>query len=138
VPEPARAGIRREALGCCAAYVLVFAGAIYIGWTDIFYIWIVPLLLGNPFLRAFLLAEHANCPRVAGMLANSRTTFTSALVRFIAWNMPYHTEHHVYPAVPFHNLPAFHDVLKTQLVNTASGYAAFNRAYLRSLFTQPL
>ena len=138
VPERARAGIRREALGYCAAYFLVFASALYAGWSDIFYIWLVPLLLGNPFLRAFLLAEHAHCPQVASMLANTRTTFTSALVRFIAWNMPYHTEHHVWPAVPFHNLPKFHEVLKTHLVNTANGYSAFNREYVHTLVTRPL
>ena len=64
-------------------------------------------LLGQPFLRAYLLAEHARCPHVANMLENTRTTFTTALVRLIAWNMPFHAEHHAYPAVPFHKLPRF-------------------------------
>ena len=43
--------------------------------------WIVPILFGQPFLRAYLLAEHARCPHVANMLENTRTTFTTALVR---------------------------------------------------------
>jgi hypothetical protein len=37
--------------------------------------WIVPALLGQPWLRLFLLAEHAGCPQVRDMLANSRTTY---------------------------------------------------------------
>lgn len=32
----------------------------------------------------------------------ARATLTLSLVRLFAWNMPYHAEHHTYPAVPFH------------------------------------
>jgi fatty acid desaturase len=64
------------------------------------------------------------------MFENTRTTFTTALVRFLAWNMPYHVEHHVYPAVPFHNLPALHHLIRDELRVTAKGYAAFTRDYL--------
>ena len=94
------------------------------------WLWIVPVLLGQPVLRLYLLAEHGDCPQVANMFENTRTTFTTALVRFLAWNMPYHVEHHVFPAVPFHQLPRLHQMMKAQLRQTADGYAAFTRAYL--------
>jgi fatty acid desaturase len=64
------------------------------------------------------------------MFVNTRTTFTTAIVRFLAWNMPYHAEHHTYPAVPFHNLPALHLRMKAHLKVTADGYAEFTRSYL--------
>ncbi len=64
------------------------------------------------------------------MFENTRTTFTTALMRFLAWNMPYHVEHHVYPAVPFHQLPALHQLMKAELRETADGYAAFTKGYL--------
>ena len=100
-------------------------------WTDAaLWLWIVPALLGQPFLRLYLLAEHGDCPRVANMLANSRTTLTGPVVRFLAWNMPYHTEHHSWPQVPFHHLPAVHARLRDHLQNTSPGYAAFTRSYL--------
>jgi fatty acid desaturase len=67
---------------------------------------------------------------VANMFENTRTTFTTALMRFVAWNMPYHVEHHVYPAVPFHQLPALHGLMKGELRVTAEGYTAFTRDYL--------
>ena len=69
-------------------------------------------------------------PRVANMFQNTRTVFTTALVRFLAWNMPYHVEHHVYPAVPFHQLPALHRLMRDELRVTAAGYAAFTKGYL--------
>ena len=31
------------------------------------------------------------------------------------WNMPYHAEHHAFPAVPFHSLPALNKVLKSEI-----------------------
>ena len=77
-----------------------------------------------------MLAEHGDLPFVADMFQNTRTTFTSALLRRLAWNMPYHVEHHVLPAVPFHNLPQAHDLMKSHLQATANGYTAFTRDYL--------
>jgi fatty acid desaturase len=64
------------------------------------------------------------------MFLNTRTTFTTTVVRFLAWNMPYHTEHHVWPTVPFHRLPALHGMMRDHLGVTAEGYAAFTRDYL--------
>jgi fatty acid desaturase len=46
--------------------------------------------------------------------------------------MPYHIEHHVLPTVPFHRLPAFHQLTKDHLVVTQHGYARFQVDYLRS------
>jgi hypothetical protein len=64
-----------------------------------------PLLVGQGFLRPYLLAEHTACAFTRDCLENTRTTLTLWLVRLFAWNMPYHGEHHAYPAVPFHALP---------------------------------
>ncbi|MES2664933.1 MAG: fatty acid desaturase [Pseudomonadota bacterium] len=94
------------------------------------WVWAVPVLLGQPVLRLYLLAEHGDCPRVADMFLNTRTTFTNRIVRFVAWNMPYHAEHHVYPNVPFHQLPLLHGLMRDRLGVTADGYAAFTAAYL--------
>ncbi|MFM9845274.1 MAG: fatty acid desaturase [Dongiaceae bacterium] len=89
--------------------------------------WIVPALLGQPFLRLYLMAEHTGCALSADMLANSRTTLTNAAVRFIAWNMPFHAEHHAFPSVPFHALPAAHRLLRDDLKVISRGYAGVQR-----------
>ena len=49
-------------------------------------------------------SEHTGCPLVADMRVNSRTTLTNRAMQRLAWNMPFHTAHHVYPGVPFHDL----------------------------------
>ena len=88
-------------------------------WPVLFWVWILPCLPGQPVLRLYLLAEHGRCPFVADMLKNTRTTFTNRIVRFLAWNMPYHVEHHTLPQVPFHRLPDLHDRMQPHLKVTA-------------------
>jgi fatty acid desaturase len=126
LPKSALTRMQREAWAILAIYLsaLIFIPQ-FLLW-----VWIIPSILGQPFLRLYLLAEHGDCPHVANMLENTRTTFTTAMVRFLAWNMPYHVEHHVYPNVPFHGLPAFHAILRQHLKVTAEGYVAFTRDYL--------
>jgi fatty acid desaturase len=92
--------------------------------------WIAPAVLGQPALRLYLLAEHTGCPFVPDMLRNSRTTRSNRLVRYLAWNMPYHAEHHAYPALPFHALPAAHELLKERIETQAPGYWAAQRDIL--------
>jgi len=133
VPNKARAKVAREARIFLAAYALLFVASVLFGTAALFWVWILPALLGQPFLRAYLLAEHARCPHVANMLQNTRTTFTTDIVRFFAWNMPYHAEHHAYPAVPFHSLPRFHEIVREHLGTTERGYVRFNRKFVRSL-----
>ena len=95
---------------------------------------LLPLLIGQPFLRAYLLAEHAGCAEGDdNMLANSRTLLTTPPVRFLAWNMPFHAEHHSFPAVPFHALPRLHQVMKGEIRNLEPGYASFHRDFLAAL-----
>ena len=116
------------------ALALALAAASVVLWSPaLLWAWIVPVVLGQPFLRAYLLAEHARCPHVANMLENTRTTFTTALVRLIAWNMPFHAEHHAYPAVPFHKLPRFHEFVRQHLRTTERGYVRFNRKFAGGL-----
>jgi fatty acid desaturase len=133
VPEKGKAKVRLEARITLAAYVALALASVALWSPALLWALIVPVVLGQPFLRAYLLAEHARCPHVANMLENTRTTFTTALVRLIAWNMPFHAEHHAYPAVPFHKLPRFHEFVRQHLRTTERGYVRFNRKFAGGL-----
>ena len=114
--------------------VLYAMAALSLFWSSILlWLWLVPVLMAQPVLRLYLLAEHGHCPPVANMLENTRTTLTNRLVRFLAWNMPYHAEHHAMPMVPFHHLPDLHRDLKTHLKSVSNGYTEFTRDYARAL-----
>lgn len=131
IPDPAKARITREARIMLALYALAAASLTLtpvLIWT-----WIVPVVLGQPFLRLYLLAEHGRCAYVANMFENTRTTYTNRAVRWLAWNMPYHVEHHTMPDVPFHQLPKLNALVQGHHTETAPGYAAFTSDYARHL-----
>ena len=44
-------------------------------------------------------------PNMPDFRLNTRTYTSGWLPAFFYWNMQYHVEHHMYPAVPFYNLP---------------------------------
>ena len=122
-----------EARWMWAGYGAIIAASLVLqSWAAVIY-WIGPILLGQPFLRLYLMAEHTGCANGPDMIANTRTTLTNPIIRLIAWNMPYHTEHHVYPSVPFHALPALHEELKPHLRVVEPGYLAVHRGLFRRL-----
>ena len=131
VPKNGFVKVRREARIMLLLYGVLIAGSFMLSTTVLLWLWVVPAILGQPFLRLYLMAEHGRCPQVANMLENSRTTFTNALMRRLAWNMPYHAEHHAYPSVPFHKLPELHKFAKAHLKVTQDGYTRFHAETVR-------
>ena len=107
------------------------------GWATPFLFWVGPQLLGQPPLRAYLLAEHTGCTEDRNGLTNTRTTLTSAPVRLLMWDMPYHAEHHMYPSIPFHRLPDAHGLIREKLGFLQDGYARWNTSFLKSLARGP-
>lgn len=134
VPQKDRGRVRGEAVCFLAGYGACIGLSFYYETMILAWVWGVPVVLGQPFLRAYLLAEHGGCASGDNMLENTRTTFTNPVTRFLMWNMPYHIEHHAFPAVPFHKLPEFHARLRPHLGVTSAGYPEFHRSFIRSFF----
>lgn len=131
---PARAKPRflREARVHLALYALAILFTLTLT-PILIWIWWLPALLGQPLLRLYLMAEHGRCPFVPDMFENTRTTFSNRLVRWLAWNMPYHVEHHTMPTVPFHKLPDLHALTAAHLKVTGRGYTEYTADTLRTL-----
>ena len=55
---------------------------------------------------------------------NSFTIDMGPLLRFLYWNMNYHTEHHMYAGVPFYNLPKLRRILISDLQKPMPGLIA--------------
>ncbi len=76
-------------------------------WFAVSY-WLAPLFATKFIHNCQNLAEHTGMPNEPDILINTRTIKSNALLDWLAWNMPYHTAHHTYPAVPFYKLPELH------------------------------
>jgi fatty acid desaturase len=47
--------------------------------------------------------------------------------------MPFHVEHHAFPAVPFHALREVNVLIRSRIEVSAPGYLAVHRALIRRL-----
>lgn len=85
--------------------------------------WLLAGLSGaHLVLGPYLTAEHTGLPSTGDVLARTRSIRSNALVRWLFWNMPYHAEHHGWPPVPFHALPALHRRVADRLPVRMRGY----------------
>jgi fatty acid desaturase len=112
----------REARLYILAYLALAAISAAFGSTLLLWIWVGPILVGQFMLRPYLLSEHTGCGHTRSAFENTRTTHTNALMRWFTWNMPYHAEHHAYPSVPFHALPALNRLVDDRIRHKGHGY----------------
>ncbi|PZW45013.1 fatty acid desaturase [Humitalea rosea] len=107
--------------------------ALAFGWQAPLLFYVLPALAGQPVLRAYLLTEHTGCSQDRNGLTNTRTMLTSAPVRLLMWDMPFHAEHHLYPFIPFHRLAAAHALLRGKFAHVGDGYVRWHLRFLRAL-----
>ena len=94
----------------------------------------VTWLMALPFamivanLRA--LAEHTLLDADTDVFRAARTTLTSPLLEFFFNHQNYHLEHHLFPALPWHQLPAAHAAMRPVYAEHAP---AVSRGYTQFL-----
>ncbi len=115
-----------EARLICFIYFVVLVVSVINGWLWPLYLWLVPLLLGEPCMRVIRMTEHVGMPLSPDLTQNTRTNHVAWPFRMLCWNMNYHAEHHFAPSVPFHALPALHRKIGQHLPQTR-GYLDAHR-----------
>ena len=69
----------------------------------------LPSFYGAWWLWFFGTTQHAGLREdVLDHRLNTRTVYMNPVLRFLYLNMNYHLEHHLFPTVPYHALPALH------------------------------
>jgi fatty acid desaturase len=96
-------------------YFLIFTLAILAGFgKEIFLYWLLPYATLYQVLNRLRLAtEHFNIDENFGV--NTRSVIPSFIEKWTLTphNLGYHLDHHLYPGVPFYNLPQLHQMLMT-------------------------
>ncbi len=95
-----------------ALYGALFTAAAHWGFLNaVLWCWVYPMgvavVLGG--VRGW--AEHM-MTRAGHPLTQTRTVTSNALVSFFMCNLNYHLEHHLFPAMPWYNLPRLHALLQ--------------------------
>jgi fatty acid desaturase len=90
-------------IAACFAWGTILP-AMYIG---------LPSFYGGFMTIFFGLTQHAGLAEdVLDHRLNTRTVYMNPVFRFLYLNMNYHVEHHMFPMVPYHALPALHEKIK--------------------------
>jgi len=127
IPQAKRHIVVKEARLYLLGYAVLLLASVALQTAILLWVWIVPLVVGQLFLRPYLYAEHTGCDRTRSAFQNTRTTYTGMFTKWFAWNMPYHVEHHAYPSIPFHALPKLNGIVDGQIVHRGRGYLAVTR-----------
>jgi fatty acid desaturase len=122
-------------------YALIFAGTIAACFATHS---IVPALLivlprfyGSPLTQVFNITQHAGLAEdVLDHRLNTRTVLFNPLFGFLYMKMNYHVEHHMFPMVPFYNLPKLHALIEGQCPPAAQGLVEAYREIIPALWRQ--
>jgi fatty acid desaturase len=82
--------------------------------------WLIPAQIAMVFSNIRGLAEH-QCTGQGSVVSRTRTTKSTRLVSFLMLNLNYHLEHHLFPGIPWYNLPKVHAIL-TPLYEECGAY----------------
>jgi fatty acid desaturase len=103
--------LTREARWHLAGYALIAAVSLAAQSSAAWLLWLAPMLAMKCVHQLQNTIEHLGLPHEDNVLANTRSTRTNALMRWLGWQMQYHTAHHAFPGVPFHRLHELHEAI---------------------------
>jgi fatty acid desaturase len=136
IPDRRKAEVIREARWHLAGYALIAVLSIATGSWAAVQLWLLPMLAMKPVHQLQNTIEHLGLPHVDAITENTRTTRTNALMRWLAWNMQYHTAHHAFPGVPCYALPKLHNEIFVENGRKppTMSYLSFQWAVLRAFW----
>jgi fatty acid desaturase len=97
----------------------------------------LPSLYGRWLALVFGMTQHAGlAENVLDHRLNARSVRMNPVLRFLYWNMNYHVEHHMFPMVPYHALPALHAEIRDELPEPCPSLWAAYREIVPTLWRQ--
>lgn len=138
IPQVERHKVVREARG----WLVLYGGIVSLAVATHS---ILPLLLAGPlpsmyghwWAQIIGITQHAGLQEdVLDHRLNSRTIYMNPLWRFLYLNMNYHLEHHMFPMVPYYNLPKLHEAVKADCPRPYSSTWAAYREIIPTLLRQ--
>jgi fatty acid desaturase len=118
---------------------LIVAVSLYFG------LWLVPIVITlAPFYGGGLQwlcnnTQHTGLQdQVPDYRLCCRTILLNPFLRFLYWQMNYHTEHHMYAAVPCYNLGKLHEQIKSDLPRCPAGLRASWKEIVKILQKQKM
>ena len=103
--------IRESRLHIAGYAVIALVSLALESWAAVTF-WLLPMVLTKWVHQLQNTIEHLGLSHESDILNNTRSTRTNAVMRWLCWQMPYHTAHHSYPSVPFWQLRKLNDKIE--------------------------
>jgi fatty acid desaturase len=138
IPEMERGAVIRVARIWILIHAAIIAAALWFqSWLPVLLFGPLPTMYGAWLHVVTGLTQHGGLAEDAlDHRLNSRTVLMNPLLRFLYWNMNYHIEHHMFPMVPYHALPALHEECKPWFPKPKSGIVAAYAEIIPALLRQ--
>ncbi|MEM7212541.1 MAG: fatty acid desaturase [Pseudomonadota bacterium] len=129
------ATVIREARITVALYAAIAVLSLLAQSWIVLVLWLAPMFAMKAVHQLQNTIEHLGLSHTDNILENTRSTRTNSLMRWMCWNMQYHTAHHAFPSVPFHRLRELNRKMSDGAgVNPhAMGYLEFQIEVIRKL-----
>lgn len=118
-------------------YLLIFAiyGLIfwYIPFYYVLHLWLIPLIIGVQLTNVRGLAEHGLITK-NNAFTETRCVESNPFVSFMMCNLNYHLDHHLFPGVPWYNLPKLHKLLEDEYMEAGSSVYPSYTSFLIDFF----
>ncbi|MCC6416301.1 MAG: NADH:ubiquinone reductase (Na(+)-transporting) subunit F [Opitutaceae bacterium] len=122
-------------------YLLIYAASLGLSiytrsWLPLLFIGL-PNIFGTWLMLVYGYTQHAGlAENVLDHRLNCRTVYMNPIHRYLYWNMNYHVEHHMFPLVPYHNLPRLHALVKSDTPTPYPSIAAAYREIIPTILRQ--
>jgi fatty acid desaturase len=101
---------------------LIAGVAVASGWWIVLLVFTCPMLFGRWLFFLCNSSQHVGlCDDVSDFRLCCRTIYLIRPLQFLYWHMNYHTEHHMYAAVPCYHLGKLHRLIKKDLPHCPNG-----------------
>lgn len=94
--------------------------------------WLVPMLIINTLVNIRGMSQHTLLEHHSDTILGTRSILTHRVIAFFMCNENYHLEHHLYPGVPWYNLPRLHQALQSELSAMGAPYIPSYFSFVRS------
>jgi fatty acid desaturase len=116
---------------CCVIALVTAAILSPIPRILLIHAWLIPMLFINTLVNIRGMSQHTLLEHHSDPILGTRSILTNRVTAFFMCNENYHLEHHLYPGVPWYNLPRLHRAMRDDLAAAGAPYIGSYFAFVR-------
>jgi len=122
----------------CLLAVLVTAAVLWVPWLWLLHAWLIPMLVINTMVNIRGMSQHTFLEHQSDTILGTRSILTNPVTAFFMCNENYHLEHHLYPSIPWYNLPRLHELLRKELIARGAPFINSYFEFVQEFFVKSL